>query len=215
MKDFLTIDFDPVQCRVELDRLGSLLATKRELSERDDLLPLFKDCRQLSALIGRNFPNLGPANRLAFEFQVFGDFTADIVIGNFERKCFCAIELEDARPNSVFNKLAGRSTSEWGRRLEHGFGQLIDWFFSFDDHKGSAGFAKHFGYGHIEFFGMLLIGRSSDINDHDRTRLRWRSERVTVNTHRIYCRTYDELYEDLDQEWRWSSQASQKPGQDG
>jgi len=28
---------------------------------------------------------------------------------------------------------------------------------SFDDHKNSAGFTKHFGYGHTEFNGMLLI----------------------------------------------------------
>ena len=116
--------------------------------------------------------------------------------------CYCAIELEDARPHSIFNKLEGRATPEWGRRLEHGFGQLVDWFFAFDDHKNSAGFARHFDFGHIEFSGMLVIGRSADLSDHDRTRLRWRSERVTINTHRIYCQTYDELYDDLTGDWR-------------
>jgi hypothetical protein len=210
MKEFTTVRFDPVQCRKELDCLQTLLASKRELSERDDLQPLFKECPQLTAFIGTSFPNIGPANRLAYEFQVFGDYSADIVIGNFERKSFCAIELEDARPNSVFNKLDGKATSEWGRRFEHGFGQLVDWFFSFDDHKNSAGFTKHFGYGHIEFFGMLLIGRSAHISDHDRTRLRWRSDRVTVNTHRVYCRTFDELYDDLNSDWRLLSLMSQK-----
>lgn len=210
MKEFLTIDFDPAQCRKELDRFQSPLASKRELSERRDLQPLFRDSPQLTAFIGTSIPDIGPANRLAYEFQIFGDYAADIVIGNFERKTFCAIELEDARPNSVFNRLEGKSTSEWGRRLEHGFGQLVDWFFLFDDHRNSAGFTRHFGYGHIEFFGVLLIGRSADISEHDYTRLRWRSGRVAVNTHRVYCRTYDELCDALNCDWRLLSLASQR-----
>ncbi len=210
MKEFNTITFDPAQCRKELDRLGALLASKQELSERHDLQPLFKESPQLAAFMGTSIPDIGLANRLAFEFQIFGDYAADIVIGNFERKTFCAIELEDALPNSIFSKPEGKATSEWGRRFEHGFGQLVDWFFSFDDHKNSAGFTKHFGYGHIEFFGMLLIGRSGDISEHERTRLRWRSGRVTVNTHKVFCRTYDELYEALNSDWRLLSPMSQK-----
>jgi hypothetical protein len=127
MKEFLTINFDAVQCRGELDRLQALLLSKEELSERHDLLPLF-----------------------------------------------------------------------------------VDWFFSFDDHKNSAGFTKNFGYGHIEFFGLLLIGRSGHLSEHERTRLRWRSDRVSVNTHRIYCRTFDDLYDDLNNDWRLLSLDSQK-----
>jgi len=88
MKEFIPIDFDPVQCRAELDRFQTLLASKQELSERHDLQPLFKECRQLAALIGGGIPRIGPANRLAYEFPVFGDYVADIVIGNFEKKCY-------------------------------------------------------------------------------------------------------------------------------
>src|SRR4051812_11338226 len=135
MKEFDSIAFNPARCREDLDRFQSLLASKQELSERGDLQPLFKSCPQLAAFIGTAIPGMGPANRLAFEFDIFGNYTADIVIGNLENKTFCAIELEDARPNSVLNKLETRSTKEWGRRLEHGFGQLVDWFFSFDDQK--------------------------------------------------------------------------------
>ncbi len=156
MKEFLSINFNPAQCRAELDRFRELLDSKDELSEQHELMPLFRECQQLAAFIGSRVPNIGPANRLAYRFEVFGDHVADIVIGNMEKKCFCAIALEDARPNSVFNKLESKATTEWGRRFEHGFGQLVDWFFSFDDHKNSAGFTKHFGYGHIEFVGMLL-----------------------------------------------------------
>ena len=211
MKEFIPIDFDPAQSRQELDRFRSLLASKHELSERYDVQPLLQECRQLMALIGVGIPRSGPANRIAYEFPVFGDYVADIVIGDFERQCYCAIELEDARPNSIFHKLEGKATPEWGRRFEHGFGQLVDWFFSFDDHKNSAGFARHFDFGYIEFSGLLVIGRSGDLSDHDRIRLRWRSDRVTINTHRVRCQTYDELYGDLNDYWRMLSQGSQRP----
>jgi hypothetical protein len=56
---------------------------------------------------------------------------------------------------------------------------------------------------------MLVIGRSADISTADQTRLRWRSGRVTINTHKIYCRTYDELYESLDKDWRLLSLTEQ------
>jgi hypothetical protein len=144
---------------------------------------------------------MGHADRLAYEFDVFGNYTADLIIGNSEKKIFCAIELEDARPSSILHKTTGRAMKEWGRRLEHGFGQLVDWFFSFDDHKNSVDFTNHFGYGHIEFFGMLLIGRSANLSEHDRTRLRWRADRVTVNSHKIYCWTYDDLLTVLRRQW--------------
>jgi hypothetical protein len=210
MKEFMSIDFDPGQCRKEVDRFQALLDSKAELSERNDLQPLFKESPQLSAFIGTIFPNIGPANRLAYEFGIFGDYRADILIGNFERKSFCAIELEDARPNSIFSKAGDKGTTEWGRRFEHGFGQLVDWFFSFDDQKNTVHFTKLFGYGYIEFFGLLLIGRSADISEHDRTRLRWRPDRVSVNTHIVYCRNYDELCKDLNNSWRLLSLMSKK-----
>jgi len=210
MKELIAIHYDHAQCRKELDRLASLLASKQELSERSDVMPIFKESPNLAFLIGKRAMNVHSVSLWACEFQIFGDFSADIIVGNRDKKIFCAVELEDARPNSVFNRIEGRATSEWGRRFEHGFGQLVDWFFAFDDHKNSANFAKHFGFGHIEFHGMLLTGRSSDISDHDRTRLRWRSDRVTINTHKVSCRTYDELYEDLHNDWQLLSLTSQQ-----
>jgi hypothetical protein len=47
-----------------------------------------------------------------------------------------------------------------------------------------------------------VVGRSADLTEHDHTRLRWRSDRVSVNAHKFYCRTYDELYNDLNNDWR-------------
>lgn len=201
MKELKTLTFDPKQCLVELNEFSELLKSRDQLSERDDVKSFFAAREQLTAFIGASIPDIGPANRIAYEFQVFGDFAADVVIGNYDSQAFCAIEFEDARPNSVLSQ-GSRSVKEWGRRLEHGFGQLVDWFFSFDDHKNSAGFTKHFGGGHVQFSGLLVAGRSSDLSDYDMTRLRWRSDRVTINTHNVFCRTFDDLYDALARDWR-------------
>jgi hypothetical protein len=209
MKSLAPVDFDLRRCRAELDEFKDVLDSHSELTERDHLAPLFKRCPNLTAFIGTRIPEIGPANRLAYEFEVFGDFASDIVLGNFERQAFCAIELEDARPDSLFQRVGVKATTEWGRRFEHGFSQLVDWFFAWDDHKSTAGFAKHFGHGHVEFYGMLVIRRSADIAPADQTRLRWRSGRVTINTHKFYCRTYDDLYESLDKDWRLLSLTEQ------
>ncbi len=211
MKDLQPIAFDPTTVRSELDRFRTLLGSKTELSERDDIQPLFKSCPQLSAFVGMTVPGVSPADRIAFEFDVFGNYTADLVVGNSLSQVFCAIEFEDAREHSVLHKTAARARKEWGRRLEHGFGQLIDWFHAFDDHKNTADFTKHFGFGHVRFYGMLLVGRSAHLTAYDRGRLRWCSDRVTINTHAIYCWTFDELAEALDRQWQLFSLVSQKP----
>lgn len=210
MKELQPIAFDLALVRAELDRLKVLLNAKTDLSERDDIQPLFKSCPQLSAFIGMLIPGVSPADRIAFEFDVFGDFTADLVIGNSGRKAYCAVEFEDARPNSILHK-TGRFQKEWGRRFEHGFGQLIDWFFAFDDLKGSSAFAQHFGSPAAEFSGLLLIGRSAHLDDHDKRRFRWRSDRVSVNTHTVLCRTFDELAGDLERQSALFSYARPEP----
>ena len=203
MKSLAPFAFDMLRCRPELDEFKALLDSRSALTEREHLAPLFKRCPNLTAFIGTRIPEIGPADCLGYEFEVFGDFASDVVLGNVQRQTFCAIEFEDAGPESVFHQAGTKATTEWGRRFEHGFSQLVDWFFAWDDHKSTAGFAKHFGHGHVDFYGMLVIGRSADISAADRTRLRWRSSRVTINTHKVYCQTYDELYETLDQDWRF------------
>jgi hypothetical protein len=47
------------------------------------------------------------------------------------------------------------------------------------------------------FAGRLR--RSAGLEKKDLRRLRWREERVVVNSHPIHCITYDELYEELSQ----------------
>ncbi len=193
MKEFADIVFDPAKCQRELKALGKLLASSKNLSERDDLLPFFKKRRQLSAFLGTFTPDIGPATQLAFEFPFLGDFAADIVLGNRDQGEYCVVELEDGRPDSIFARAGKKATREWSRRFDHGFSQLVDWFYSLDDLKKTSRFARDFGEGHIKFFGLLLIGRNVGLSPSDRARLKWRSEKVLVDSHPIGCLTFDDL----------------------
>jgi hypothetical protein len=72
---------------------------------------------------------------------------------------------------------------------------LTDWFYNLDDFKGTKGFAKTFGVGHVRFIGLLVIGRSVGLDDAKRSRLKWRTEKVLIDSHPINCITFDELHD--------------------
>src|SRR5207247_639988 len=131
-----------------------------------------------------------------------GDLAAGVVLGNQEKGVCCVIEFEDGKPDSIFTKVKKKSTTEWSRRFEHGFSQLVDWFYSLDDFKKTERFAGNFGHGHITFFGLLILGRNAGLSESDRNRLKWRTERVRVDSHTIECLTLDDLYQYP--EWRLS-----------
>jgi len=50
-------------CRTDLDAFEDLLTAKPELSERDDVLPFFRDHPNLSALLGSYNPNVTAYDR--------------------------------------------------------------------------------------------------------------------------------------------------------
>jgi hypothetical protein len=200
MKQFDELTFDAVQCRREVDELGEFLASKAELDERCDIQPFFRQRPQLCSLIGSYAPDVFPADRIAFEFPIYGDFVADVVVGNSQQHSVCMIEFEDAKKESIFCTVKGKSTKEWSRRFERGFSQLVDWFRLLSDLKNTERFADDFGTGHCRFYGFLLIGRSQFLDGRDRSRLRWRSEKVVVDSHTIHCLAFDDLFDHLS--WR-------------
>ena len=158
-----------------------------------DIQPFFKNSKHLSAYMGTFAPNIGPATDLAFEYPFFGDFLADVLLGNKKAGEFCVVEFEDGRRDSIFKKGGTRANPEWSPRFDHGFSQMVDWFYNLDDFKGTKGFAKAFGNGHIKFIGLLIIGRSAGLDDTQRSRLKWRTEKVLIDSRPINCITFDEL----------------------
>ena len=113
MKKFDEIAFDYKRCCIEFAEFRTLLETKVELGEAADILPFFKERRQLSMLLGMFNSRIAWADRIAYEFDVFGDFACDLAVGEFASGSYCFIEFEDARENSVFEKQGKKATREW------------------------------------------------------------------------------------------------------
>ena len=206
-KPFIEPVFNLNAFRDELQEFHSLLGSKAKLGERE-IQRFLKPKHQLTSLLGTFSTEIGPADRIGFEFPVFGDFVADVIVGRKERGAYLLIELEDALPNSLFVKVGKKSTREWGRRFEHGFSQLVDWFRLLDDVKNTERFAGDFGRGHVSWEGMLIVGRSDELTDAERGRLKWRANRVTINGHKITCFTYDDVYTDLNRQLGYYTAAS-------
>jgi hypothetical protein len=194
-KDFTEVKLDLFQLGQELERFRLLLSSKEDLGERE-LQNFLKASPNLTAGIGSTFGRMGVADRLAFEFEILGDYSADIVIGNQVNQ-FCLIELESAERASILERVGKKATKDWSRRFEHGFSQIVDWFCHLDDFKGTERFRRNFGYGPIDFTGVLLIGRNAGLDADDARRLRWRTHHVVVNSHPVICKTYDDLYTEL------------------
>lgn len=197
MKTFETIRFNPHHCRQELESFRRLLSSKGQLSERRDLLPLFTERRHLTALLGTLHPSISNMDRIAHEYDLFGDFACDFVVGDSERNAYCFVEFEDAEKNSVFSQ-GTRPTSKWGSRFEKGFSQIVDWAYKLADTEKSDSFQERFGSQTIDSMSILVIGRSHFITSSELKRLEWRRKFVTVNSQQIRCMTYDQLLKEFD-----------------
>ena len=99
-----SVVFDPLKFEAELSALGSLLASKDDLSESDDIQPLFKASKHLSAFLGTFAPEIGLATELAFEFPYFGDYRADLLVGSRSDSHFCIGEFEGGGLDGIFKK---------------------------------------------------------------------------------------------------------------
>ena len=102
------------------------------------------------------------------------------------------VEFEDAQVGSIFVRRT-RQVTEWSPRFLRGMAQLIDWLYLLDDQQQTLAFEEHFGPRPISVTVLLILGRDSRISDADRRRLRWWREHVVVDSHQLYCCTFDEL----------------------
>jgi hypothetical protein len=197
MKTFTPLAFDPIQAHKEVLELRDLLAGNPVLEEHKDLVPFFRNRPHLSALCGLYDLQIHRFDRIAWEYELFGDFTCDLVVGDSETKGYCFIEFEDAGPRSLFVQQAQRAMRDWSPRFEHGYSQIIDWFYKLDDCKNSDDCEARFGKRTIDFTGVLVIGRQQYLQPGEALRLNWRRQHVIVHSKRIICVTYDELVSTL------------------
>ncbi len=186
--------FDYKLCLQEAREFQTFLGAQQTLRERSEVLPFFKARKHLSAFMGAYNSQIFNYNRLAHEYNFFGDFACDLVAGDWDRRSYVLVEFEDARPNSIF-KTRGRRTPEWSPRLEHGFSQLVDWFYKLGTQRDSTDFEQRFGARSVQFIGLLVIGRRHPLGPREQGRLGWRQRHVLVNGHPVHCLTFDDLCE--------------------
>lgn len=197
MKAFEPFTFDYDLSIKELKEFEELLLSKNELSEKDVILPFFRKRKQLTALIGTLHPNIARFDKVAFELSLMGTFACDVAIGDSNSKSYCLIEFEDAKKDSMFKKNGKKDKLEWSPRFEHGFSQIVDWLWLLDDLKSTKALSTLFGSSDISFTAFLIIGRSQYITEEEEQRLRWRQNKTWINSHQVFCFTFDELFKTL------------------
>ncbi len=125
-----------------------------------EIWPRFQQWSQLCAMIAIAhgvFPD-----SIALQYDVFGTFTTDIVIANKRGKKYFFIELEGAKPGSLFRKTE-RATTIWGSGISAAFYQMVDWFWKLDDESMTEDFRERFGGRSAEISGIIIVGRNADV----------------------------------------------------
>jgi len=196
-KELSKFQFSLDQCELELAEFGALLDSKDALSEKNDLLPFFAARPHLAAFAAFWNLHITEIDLFGFEFDLFGNFRCDWATGHAQSGEFVLVEIEDARPHSIFGG-GDKYHEEWGRRFEHGYSQLVDWFWALDMYRDNVDFRKRFGGQLHSFSGLLLIGRNQYLDDSMRERLHWRMQKVSINSNKIVCMTFDDLRERME-----------------
>lgn len=189
MKVLEPLSHDFVASKRELQELKVLLQSKQDLDENADILPFFRDHKQLCALLA--VAHSMKPDRIAFEFPIVGDFVTDLVIGEWAKE-YLLIEFEDAKPASLF-KQGGRATSSWAPRVSSAFFQIIDWLWKLDDQTNTSDFQHRFGSRQPEIKAIILIGRNASLSDIDRSRLEWMTGKVVIDSSKVFIYTFDDL----------------------
>ena len=185
------------ECAKELQKLETLLSSKSELKERDEILPFFRENKHLASFIGSYIPDIANPDRLAIEYDLFGDFSCDLAVGDSTSQTFLLVEFEDARPESLFIKPRSKSTPEWAPRLEHGFSQVVDWFWKLSDNEKSDDYEHRFGTRHAAIHGLVVVGRDQNLEPREKARLRWRQDHTIVHSKKVSVITFDQLVKDI------------------
>lgn len=198
MKNLQPHTIDPVECRRQWLEFEDLLKTKSTLSERHDVLPFFKARADLSMIISYYFPSIKNPDRFAHEHQIYGDFIADLVVGDSKTQKYILIEFEDGTPSSIFSKTAKKSTPVWSPRFEGAYSQLVDWLWKLEDMRSTADFEHTFGSRRATFQGLIVLGKDMNLSAQEQDRLKWRLDRTMIDSSAISCVSFNELCDDID-----------------
>ena len=193
--DFDRIRFDAAQAAIELASFKTWITARSYFSEME----VFKEIagrRQMAFLLG--YTILMPApDLIRFEFAVKGLFRADLVVGNDKSRKFVLIEFEDGKEDSLFRG-GTRKYRYWSPRLEHGFGQVLDWGWAKHTHPGDAGFTNSFGGKVLDDCYVVVCGRNPRIGSLEEERFDFRRTRLHLNGVPLQLYTYDNLVDAME-----------------
>lgn len=184
--------FNPNNARKEWQEYESFLFSHIELKEQDDVLPFFKQRHNLSVLIGTYFPKISMLDCYAHEFCLAGSFKPDLIVGDSTSHHYLLVEFEDGTPYSIFTK-----TKNWASRFEKAHSQLIDWLWKLDDMRSTSDFKHTFGSRNATFQGLIVIGKNMNLDEQEKHRLDWRTQKTMIDSTPIAVVSFDELLSDL------------------
>ena len=198
MKPLRSYSLDPKLGRAQLKEFSKLLASKSILKERKDILPFFKARSDLSLLIANYIPRTSQADRLSHEYQICGDFVADLVVGDSSTNHYLLVEFEDGRADSVFKRKGSKATPDWAPRFEGAYSQLVDWLWKLEDMRSTADFTNTFGSRRATFHGLIVIGKDMALSKQEADRLRWRLDRTLIDSNAVPSVSFNELTDSMD-----------------
>jgi hypothetical protein len=147
----------------------------------------------LASTLGLPAPDM-----IKFELALKGMFRTDLVLGNHGQRKFGLIEFEDAGANSIFR----RGTAQyrfWAPRLEHGFGQILDWAWVRADHPHDSVLVSGFGGTITTSAYAVICGRDASLRDDvERKRFRHRGDHLKVEGQPALVLTYDEMIRSME-----------------
>ncbi len=153
MPDFALHAIDPTAARAEVVELEGLLLANPILKEAD-FREFVRARPHASALIGYYNLDVKRIDLLAYEYPLFGDFRCDLAIADSVTRACTFVEFEDAGPRSLFVKHGDKSTREWSPRIDHGYSQVIDWFYKLQDMTNTASMEARFGKRAIDLYRL-------------------------------------------------------------
>lgn len=198
MKNLKPHTFDALKCRAQWQSFSTMLSSNPTLSERKQVLPFFKKNHDLSALVCNYFPKITNPDRLAHEFQIYGDFVADLIVGDSTDHRYVLIEFENGTPTSIFQKKPKKATPDWASRFEGAYSQLTDWLWKLEDMRSTMDFQNTFGSRRASFQGLIVIGKDMALAPQELDRLKWRMDKTKIDSNEISVVSFNELEEHLD-----------------
>lgn len=181
MKRLLKTTPDPSRARIQHQAFVDLLNSTTDLKEREHVLPFFGNSLDLAFLFSHYIPAIINADRIATEFQIYGDFKADLIVGDSSQGKYLLVEFENGSANSVF-KSNKKAIPDWGARFEAAFSQLVDWLWKLDDMRHTDAFENLFERRDAEFTGLIVIGKGMTLAPQEVKRLRWRQDKIRINS---------------------------------